>query len=97
MTEHNGVIEATVRGLGGLKLSGRDILLAGVLMALGAGAITVQYISLNAFQAAFARDVLRVFQQADRASMDREEILAVVRAKTCAEALAAPTRKEGKP
>lgn len=97
MSERNGAIEASVGHLGSLKLTGRDVLLAGVLIALGAGAITVQWISLSAFQSALARDVLRVFQQADRADADREEILAVLRAKSCAEALAAPTRKEIKP
>lgn len=86
LSPDNG-LEVNVASLGGLKFSGRDVLLAGVLMALGAGAITVQYVTLTAFQSALARDVLRVFQQADQADQDRKQIIGILQAKSCAEAL----------
>lgn len=80
---HGNGIEATVGHLGSLKLSGRDVLLAGCLIALGAGAIVVQWMTLTAFQSALARDVTRVFVHADRAANEREQIMALLKLRTC--------------
>jgi hypothetical protein len=84
----NGEVSFTLPHLlggGGFRLAGRDLLLAVVLLALGAAAITVQWITIASFQAGIARDVARVFAAADQARREREEILALLRLRTCSE------------
>ena len=93
MAGHNGELEVRVPMIG-VRLAGRDLLLAAALIALGAGAIAAQYVSLMAFQTSLHRDLVRVFVQAERAEAERQTILAVLRARSCGEALAAPAPKE---
>ena len=85
-------IEASIGHIGSLKFTGRDLLLVGTMTVLGAAAITVQWMTLTAFQSALARDVTQVFRQADRAEDDRAQILATLRAQKCGEALTVPPR-----
>ena len=95
MPEGNGNgngIEASLRGLGALKFSGRDVLLAGVLMALGAAAITVQYLTFKAYAGAIRTEVARTHEMVQDARAERQQILSALRAQTCAEALGLPTR-----
>ena len=93
MPSNGNGIEASVPLLGSLKLTGRDVLLAGALIALGAGAITVQWMSLTAFQSALARDVTRVFVHADRASHEREQMLALLKLRTCTDVFLEASRQ----
>lgn len=86
MAPGNGELEVKVPKLlggGGLRIAGRDMLLAGVLIALGAASITVQFMTLTAFQSALARDISRVFVHADRAANEREQIMALLKLRTC--------------
>ena len=93
MPEGNGNgLEASVRGLGALKFTGRDVLLAGVLMALGAGAITVQYLTFKAYAGAIRVEMLTAQQIVMDAKAERAQILTLLRAKSCAEALGVPSR-----
>lgn len=78
-------LEVSSPMLGKLRMAGRDLLLAAVLLVLGVASITVQWMTLTAFEAAFARDVTRVFAQADRAQDERDHMIALLRLRTCTE------------
>lgn len=75
--------------LGSLAITGRDLLLAVVLLALGAGAVAVQWITFTAFQRSVSQDLTLMLSAIDTAARERDQILAVVRAETCGEAIAA--------
>lgn len=77
--------------LGSLAISGRDLLLAVVLLALGCGAIAVQVVTMRAFQQGITSGLQEMAREFEISQQDRTEILHILRARSCAEALIAPT------
>jgi hypothetical protein len=69
--------------VGGFRLAGRDLLLAAVLMALGVGAIGVQYLSLQEFRHALVTDHARLLVDVDEARAERRHLLGLMRLQVC--------------
>jgi hypothetical protein len=61
-------------------------------MALGAAAISVQYLTFRAYAEVVTRDIAMARQIIQEGREERQEILTAVRAKSCAEALGMTTR-----
>ena len=72
----NGEVEVRVPGLGGVRVSGRDLLLAATLIVLGGAAVAVQVVTLRTFSETI-RDEVR------RASAERARMLGLLQLRTC--------------
>jgi hypothetical protein len=86
----NGELEVRVPALGGIRIAGRDLLLAVTLMILGAGAITMQVLTFRQWREDIAGDIQRAFALHGDAARQRAEILAVLRMQKCSDVLGAP-------
>jgi hypothetical protein len=69
--------------LGEFRLAGRDLLLALALLALGAGAIGVQYISIKEFQKAISLEHGRILEIQGNAHDERRYMLGLLRVLVC--------------
>jgi hypothetical protein len=79
----NGEVQVKVPMLGEFRLAGRDLLLALALLALGAGAITVQYISIKEFQKAISQEHARIIEIQGAAHHERRYMLGLLRVLVC--------------
>lgn len=79
--------------IGSLAISGRDLMLAVVLLALGAAAVAVQVLVLRGFRDSFQQHMTTVTDSFQVGRRDRDLILAILRARSCAEALAGSERE----
>jgi len=74
--------------VGSLTITGRDLMLAVVMLVVGAAAIVVQVITMQAFRTTVAQGIEHVADSLEVGRRDRDVIISLLRAKTCAEALA---------
>jgi hypothetical protein len=79
----NGEVEVKVPVLGEFRIAGRDLMLAIVILALGAGAIGVQYISIKEFQRTLTTEHNRIIEIQGNAHDERRYMLGLLRVLVC--------------
>jgi hypothetical protein len=88
----NGEVELRLPALGAFRMAGRDLMLAAVLIALGAGAVSVQFLTLRAWQSAIRGDVAQALLAHERGAREREQILGLLRLEVCTNAYLSASR-----